>query len=38
MENFLQKHSKLVTGTLSCFDRIMFKGYLPLPGRKPWSG
>ena len=30
MKNFLKKHRKFVTDTLSCFDRIMFKGYLPL--------
>ena len=28
MENFLQKHGRLVTGILSGFDRIIFRGYL----------
>ena len=28
MENFLQKHGELVTGILSGFDRIIFRGYL----------
>lgn len=30
MERFLEKHREIVTGTLSCFDRMIFKGYLPL--------
>lgn len=31
MEAFVSKHQDLITATLSCFDRILFKGYLPLP-------
>ena len=30
MEEFLAKHADKITGTLACFDRINFKGYLPL--------
>ena len=30
MKNFLKKHRKFVTDTLSCFDRIMFKRHSPL--------
>ncbi len=30
MERFIAKHREIVTGTLSCFDRIIFKGLLPL--------
>jgi hypothetical protein len=30
MEAFLTKHADLITATLSCFDRLIFKGYLPL--------
>ena len=30
MEKFLEAHSEKITGTISCFDRILFKGYLPL--------
>jgi len=30
METFLTKHADLITASLSCFDRIIFKGYLPL--------
>ena len=30
MESFLAKHSPHIEGTLSCFDRGSFKGYLPL--------
>src|SRR5262249_40209919 len=27
---FLQKHADQITGVLSCFDRLIFKGYLPV--------
>jgi hypothetical protein len=30
MKKFLDKHAEKVTGTISCFDRLIFKGYLPL--------
>ena len=30
MQKFLDKYSSLITGKLSCFDRVVFKGYLPL--------
>ena len=30
MDTFLTKHSSLITASLSCFDRLIFKGYLPL--------
>ena len=30
MENFLTKYSKMIAGTISCFDRLVFKGHLPL--------
>ncbi|MBI5759763.1 MAG: hypothetical protein HZA46_14695 [Planctomycetales bacterium] len=30
MEKFLEKYNQQITGTLSCFDRVIFKGYLPL--------
>jgi len=30
MERFLQKHADKVTGVLSCFDRVLFKGHLPI--------
>ncbi len=29
MQTFLQKHADKITGVLSCFDRLIFKGYLP---------
>ena len=29
MEAFLQKHADKISGVLSCFDRLIFKGYLP---------
>ncbi len=30
METFIAKHAAKVQGTLSCFDRVLFRGYLPL--------
>lgn len=30
MQSFLHKHADKITGTLSCFDRLIFKGYLPI--------
>jgi hypothetical protein len=30
MDAFLSKHKRKIAGTLSCVDRIVFKGYLPL--------
>ena len=30
MNAFLKKHEKSITGTISVFDRIIFKGYLPI--------
>jgi len=29
MEQFISKHAEKIQGTLSCFDRILFRGYLP---------
>ena len=29
MEHFVTKHADKIHGTLSCFDRILFRGYLP---------
>jgi hypothetical protein len=30
MNEFVKKHAEKITGTLSCFDRLLFKGYLPI--------
>lgn len=30
MEQFIKKHEQHILGTLSCVDRIVFKGYLPI--------
>jgi hypothetical protein len=30
MKLFVEKHADKITGTISCFDRLLFKGYLPL--------
>jgi hypothetical protein len=30
VERFVEKHQAHVTSTISCFDRILFKGHLPL--------
>ncbi len=29
MDQFIAKHADKLQGTLSCFDRILFRGYLP---------
>lgn len=30
MQKFIEKHHQKITGTISIFDRLIFKGYLPL--------
>jgi hypothetical protein len=30
VKGFVEKHQAKITGTISCFDRILFKGHLPL--------
>jgi hypothetical protein len=30
MEKFIERHADRIIGTLSCFDRILFRGYLPI--------
>ncbi len=30
MEKFIAKHTAAITGVLSCFDRVLFKGHLCL--------
>ena len=30
MRESLGKHAEKISGTISCFDRLIFKGYLPL--------
>jgi hypothetical protein len=30
MESFVRKHQKKINGTRGCFDRMLFRGYLPL--------
>ena len=29
MDQFIAKHADKLQGTLSCFDRVLFRGYLP---------
>lgn len=29
MDQFIAKHADAIEGTLSCFDRLIFRGYLP---------
>jgi hypothetical protein len=33
MDQFINKHTDKIVGTLGCFDRVIFRGYLPI-----WSG
>ena len=30
MASFIDNHADKIQGTLSCFDRMLFRGYLPL--------
>jgi hypothetical protein len=30
MDLFVRKHEKKINGTLGCFDRMLFRGYLPI--------
>jgi len=30
MDKFLEQHADKIIGTLSCFDRVLFRGYLPI--------
>jgi hypothetical protein len=30
MDAFCQKHATKIAGVLSCFDRMLFRGYLPI--------
>jgi hypothetical protein len=32
MDAFVAKHEKSIRGVLSCFDRVLFRGYVPLTG------
>jgi len=30
VNSFVEKYSDRITGVISCFDRMLFKGYLPI--------
>jgi hypothetical protein len=30
MEKFIEQHANRISGTLGCFDRVLFRGYLPI--------
>jgi hypothetical protein len=30
MEKFIERHAPKINGTLACFDRVLFRGYLPI--------
>ena len=30
MKEFIRKHEARIHGVLSCFDRMLFRGYLPI--------
>jgi hypothetical protein len=38
MQKFLAKHAAVTTGTISCFDRLLFKGHLALGYDKALDG
>jgi len=35
MERFTNKHQEKIHGVISCFDRMLFRGYLPI--ENPWT-
>ena len=47
MDKFIEQHADRISGTLGCFDRVLFRGYLPimsgaamaafLKGREVWG-
>lgn len=38
MDRFIIRHRDKITGTISCFDRMLFKGYLPISYPKSMEG
>lgn len=38
MDQFIVKHRDKITGMISCFDRILFKGYLPISSPESMEG
>ncbi len=30
MDKFIEQHADRIVGTLGCFDRVLFRGYLPI--------
>ncbi len=38
MERFIVKHQAKIVGTISCFDRLLFKGYLPISYAEAMEG
>jgi len=30
VKRFIRQYSENITGVISCFDRVLFKGYLPI--------
>ncbi len=38
MESFVAKHAEKISATLSCFDRVLLKGYLPFSHPRALEG
>jgi hypothetical protein len=38
MKSFIDKHTEKISGSLSCFDRVLFKGYLPIRDGRAMEG
>jgi len=38
LDQFIVKHRDKITGMISCFDRILFKGYLPISSPESMEG
>ena len=36
MKEFIRKHEDRIHGVLSCFDRMLFRGYLPIMSGWAW--
>jgi hypothetical protein len=35
VDEFIRKHGEVIEGVLSCFDRMLFRGYLPISDQFP---
>ena len=38
MDKFIEQHADRISGTLGCFDRVLFRGYLPIMSGAAMAG